>query len=310
MNVAYIISAYRLPELLVRLVRRLHAPETSIWIHVDARTDDAIFRAMREPLDGLANVEFLERHACHWGDFGHVRATLKGLRALLASARPFDQAVLLTGQDYPLQSNAGIAARLAAEPGRVFMHWLPIPNEHWTDGGTYRIRDWHFRFAGRARSFPGAPFRSARLNAAWSRAARLAGAQRSFPPGLEPYGGSSYWMMPAACVRYVDEFVRTHPDYVRFFEHVRIPDEIFFHTIVMNSPFRDRVSADDLRYIDWSEAGDSPRVLTLADYGKLVDSGKLFARKFDPAVDGTVLDRLDEAAGVAPAGPAPDQKIV
>ena len=292
-NVAFIISAYRLPELLVRLVERLDTPQTRTFVHVDARTADDVFRAMSQPLAARPNVHFLPRHACYWGDFGHVRATLVGLRALIASAWPFDYVVLLTGQDYPLRSNADIATALGQANGNVFMRPMPIPNEHWTDGGTYRYENRWLRIAGRPFCFPGAPFRSASLNAAWSGTARLLHLYRSFPKGLEPWGGSSYWMMPADCARYVDAFVRDNRDVVRFFHHVRIPDEIFFHTIVMNSPFRDRVAHDDLRYVDWAEGGDSPRILTCADLPRLMASGALFARKFDPAVDGAVLDRLD-----------------
>lgn len=292
-RVAYIISAYRLPALLVRLVERLDAPGTRTFVHVDARTPEPLFRAMAEPLKGRAGVHFLERHACRWGDFGHVRATLKGLRALLESGRPFDYVVLLTGQDYPLKTNAEIARRLGAANGRVFMEAMPIPNEEWTEGGTYRFENRHFRVRGRAFAFPGVPFRSAPLRAAWSRAARAMRLYRSFPAGLEPWGGSSYWMMPADCVRHVDRFVREHDDIVEFFRHVRIPDEIFFQTLVMNSPFRDRVSPENLRYIDWSGGGDSPRVLTRADLPALRASAALFARKFDPEVDAAVLDALD-----------------
>ncbi|HSJ30536.1 MAG TPA: beta-1,6-N-acetylglucosaminyltransferase [Longimicrobiales bacterium] len=299
MNVAYIISAYRLPGQLVRLVRRLDAPGTSFFIHVDAKSEDAVFRAMAEPLRDRPNVHFLPRHACYWGDFGHVQATLKGLSALLAAGQPFDYVVLLTGQDYPLRSNAEIAATLEAAAGQVMLHWMPIPNPHWTDGGAYRIEHWHFRLGRRPLSFPGAPFRHAWLNAAWSLPARLLRLRRSFPHGLSPYGGSSYWIMPADCARYVDGFVRSHPDFVRFFRHVRVPDEIFFHTIVMNSPFRGRVAADDLRYIDWGAGGDNPKVLTTADFDALMRSGKLFARKFDPHVDAVVLDRIDQALAEA-----------
>ena len=53
----------------------------------------------------------------------------------------------------------------------------------------------------------------------------------------------------------------TNPDYVRFFEHVFVPDELFFQTIIMNSPLRDTVENDDLRYLDWSRE-PAPAVFT------------------------------------------------
>lgn len=294
MNVAYIISAYKLPSLLVRLVRRLDAPGTSTFIHVDARTPASVYSAMVEPLEDRGDVHFLPRHPCYWGDFGHVHATLKGLRALLASGRPFDYVVLLTGQDYPLKSNTMIQGALHDAAGQVLMDCMPIPNEHWTDdGGRGRIEHWHFRIGRRRVAFPGTPFRNPVLNAAWSLPARVFRLRRSLPAPVRPYGGSSYWMMPADCARYVDRYARENPEFVRFFRHVLVPDEIFFQTIVMNSPFRERVAGDDLRYVDWAGGGDHPKILTTADLEALSRSGSLFARKFDPSVDETVLDRID-----------------
>lgn len=302
MNVAYIISAYKLPELLVRLVRRLDAPGTLTFIHVDAKTHDSVYQAMAAPLAGRPNVHFLPRYPCYWGDLGHVRATLEGLHALVASGQPFDYVVLLTGQDYPLRSNAEIGSTLRDAAGQVFMHWMPIPNEHWTDGGAYRIENWHFRVGRKSLSLPGTPFQHAVVNAGWSLAARILPLRRTFPAGLTPYGGSSYWMMPADCARYVDAYARCNPDFVRFFKYVHIPDEIFFHTIVLNSPFRGRVVADDLRYVDWGQGGDNPAILGTADFERLMQSRALFARKFDPEVDTAVLDRIDRTLGEPGAG--------
>jgi len=292
-KIAYIISAYRLPELLVRLVENLDGPGTCTLIHVDAKAPDYVFRYMTKALAARSRVTFLPRHPCHWGDFGHVRATLKGLSELISSGQEFDYVVLLTGQDYPLRSNEDLARTLGQANGQVFMRPMPIPNEEWTNGGNYRFENWHFRLAGRTFSFPGLPLRRGWLRAAWSRAARSLHLQRSFPVGLEPWGGSSYWMIPADCARYIDRYARSHPSFVKFFHHVRVPDEIFFHTIVMNSPFRSLIASSDLRYIDWTGGGDSPKVLTTGDIPRLMDSGALFARKFDPSVDAEVLDRID-----------------
>jgi len=87
--------------------------------------------------------------------------------------------------------------------------------------------------------------------------------------------------------------VATNRSFVRFFRHVLIPDELFFQTIVMNSRFRDDVVNDTLHYVDW-DADPGPAILTVADVDRIETSGKLFARKFDVAVDSEVLDLLDE----------------
>jgi hypothetical protein len=293
-RLAFIISAYKLPHMLVRLVRRLDSPDAAFYIHVDAKSPAAIMDAMSRPLADRPNVHFLPRHPCYWGDFGHVRATLKGLRQLVDSGGSFDYAILLTGQDYPLASPARIAATLQEGQGAVYMQHFPLPSDAWTDRGLDRVEHRQFRIGARLFRFPGQPFGPTRLNRVWLTLARRVGLMRQFPAGLVPYGGSSYWCMPAGCARYVLSFLQANPHVERFFRRTMIPDEMLFQTVVMNSPFRHRVAQEDLRFIDWSGDGNNPRTLTSRDLHRLVSSGKLFARKFDPDVDAEVLDRLDE----------------
>src|ERR1700761_1322532 len=101
MRIAYIISAYKCADLLIRLVHRLHTSTSIILIHVDKRTSRNQYTEMIAGVSHLPNVVFLKRHNCHWGDFGHVRATLKGLAYLFKNSINFDYLLLLTGQDYP-----------------------------------------------------------------------------------------------------------------------------------------------------------------------------------------------------------------
>ena len=89
-----------------------------------------------------------------------------------------------------------------------------------------------------------------------------------------------------------------NPDYVRFFEHVFVPDELFFQTIIMNSALRDTVVNDNLRYVDWTRE-PAPAVSTRDDLTALLELGQLFARKFDETVDREVLDALDRHLGAA-----------
>ena len=56
---------------------------------------------------------------------------------------------------------------------------------------------------------------------------------------------------------------------------------------------------DTLHFVDW-DAEPGPAILRLQDLPRLESSGKLFARKFDVAVDSAVLDALDARAGTGP----------
>jgi len=271
-RLAYIISAYHRLSQVTRLVRRLDTDGTSFFVHVDRKTDDRAYDELTESLRDLPTVHFLERHTCHWGGFGHVRASLKGIDALLASGTPFDYAILLTGQDYPIKSNAYIARFFELQQPKSFMHVAALPAAFWSPrGGLDRLEFAHFRLYGHHARLP------------W---------RRAFPAGLRPYGGGAYWSLTRDCIECVSGFIAEHPNVVAFFRHVDIPDEIFFHTILMNSPLRETIVNDNLRYIDWSR-GPRPGILETRDLDTLRASPKLFARKFDACQDENVLDLID-----------------
>ena len=272
MKTAYVISAYKRPAHLSRLVRRLHTGSDTVFlVHVDRKTDDRTFQSMTAGVEGLG-VRFLPRHACHWGGFGHVRASLKGIDELVRSGADPDYVVLLSGQDYPIKSNAYIHDFLTRGEGRSFILNFPLPTESWSHGGMPRIQDWHLRYR---RLHVRLPLR------------------RRLPHHLRPWGGSAYWIVSRSALRTIHEFVQANPWYVRFFEHVDIPDELFFQTILFNSPEAERCIDFVLHYTEWSR-DPAPAILTREDFPHLEASTCLFARKFDPAVDAAVLDQIDD----------------
>ena len=267
MRLSFIISAFHRPELLVRLVERLEG--RPCFIHVDLRTPEKIYAKMLEPLQHRAGVVFLPRHACRWGDFGHVEATLKGLRAL--NAVEYDYVALITGQCYPLRSVTQMEAELEGCEGKSLMEAMPFPIEGWTreNGGYKRLDRFHF------------PFKLFEKRI-WVKLWR-----RNIPHGLHPYGGSGYWCISRACAQYVLQFVERHPEYVGFFRTTYAPDEFFFQTILANSPLQDKLIPRKVHYIEWP----GPRVFTQEDLGRVIASNHWFARKF---ADTDVLDQIDD----------------
>lgn len=279
MRIAYIISAYQRPRQLVRMVKRLNTETSLFFIHVDKKTPDIVYAVMTDGLSLLTNVRFLERHTCVWGGFGHVAATLKGINEVVNSGTDVDFVVLLTGQDYPIKPNRHISDFLSGHRGSLFLDHFPLPHPEWQNLGLDRIDSWHLRLFNRHQRL--AP-------PSWL------GLRRRFPSGFQPFGGSSYWCLPHDAIEYVHRFCLEQPDFVRFFRTVDVPDELFFQTILLNSPFGERVVNDDLHFIDWRDPhAGSPAVLTTGDFARLQSSAKLFARKFDINQDAGILDMID-----------------
>jgi hypothetical protein len=285
-KVAYLIRAHHAPDLLERLVRALAGPEAGIFVHVSRSAEDAVYEEMVSRLSDVEGVEWLPRRTCRYGGFSLVEATLAGLDAILAAGMRPGHTLLLSGQDYPLRPRGEIEAFLERSGDRSYVHHFRLPAENWReeDGGLDRIRYIHYERA-RVRT----------------RLLRLPLIRRTFPPGYDAYGGSAFWALSAPALDYVHRFVRENPRFVRFFRHVLIPDEIFFQTILLNSPLRASVVNEQLHYVDWSGGGAHPATLRAGDVERALASGKLFARKFDPS-DTEALDLVDRAALAAEPG--------
>lgn len=283
LKIAYIVLAHRLPQQLARLVRRLADGESAFFVHLDRSADRRngcdLQRAVVDCLADASQVVLLKRHACYWGNFHIVEATLEGIGAIIRSGRAFDRVVLLSGQDYPIKPLSQIKACFSQHANTEFIESfrLTAPNR-WTEhGGPYnataRVHRWHLHFRSRTLTLP------------W---------KRPFLRGIAPYGGSQWWALSMDCIAHIWQFVQQEPRVVSYFRSTFIPDELFFHTIISNSKFADRVSGHDLTFADWSRpAPPYPATLDRTYLQALRASPKLFARKFDMDKDPEVLDLID-----------------
>jgi hypothetical protein len=282
---AYIIIAHKAPAQVARLVHRLCA-DSLVLLHYDAAASPCEYRQLCDLLAAMPNLVLLPRHRVHWGRYGMVEAIVEGIHYLVETEYDYDTCLLLSGQDYPIKSQEKIMAFLATRPQAIFLShsWMDGPSEQWR---MRRLDHWYFMPFGNSFKFP---------NKYIDRVIRI---RRRIPQGLQLYSGSSWWAIPRYAIEYLYQFSLLHPDFFAFFRHAANPEEYIPQIILMNSPLRDAVLDDDLHYTEWPLTGrrNSPFLLSTRDLPKLLGSEKLFARKFDAAVDAHVLDCLDEAIG-------------
>jgi len=294
MKIAYLILAFKLPEQLVRLVRKLSDRDTYFFIHIDKKIKPELFQHFVQLIEPNDNVIFIKRHNSDWGRIGCIEAKLEGINEIKKMGVDFDYLINLSGQDYPIKSNQQIADFLQENYGKSFLNYNPIPyrdHPHLDD----LINYWHFYFYKYHLVFPKENmFFSPILSQLWKPIARRIKVRPKLPLGYKPYYGSSYWCFTRELIDYVHAFTRENQSFVRWFSHVQFPDEFFFQTMLMNSPYKNEIIDNNLRYIDFSSKKANPKVLTVDDFPKFTGSGKLFARKFDQNVDNAVLDMIDE----------------
>lgn len=308
MKIAYLILAHDQPSLFGRLLGALAGSSARFYAHIDAKVDDSPFRSA---VAGRA-VQFVARPVkVNWGGYSQVEAMLRLIE--LASAHgPHDYYIFLSGRDYPLQSCAAIDAHLVASAGISYMNFYAL-----ADGTDFvaKVRrhcyyDWYARLPGRW------------LKRVANRVVRDISKvlpERAFIPGMQPYRGSTSWCLSQAVITQVLAFVANPANraFLDFFRSVNCSDEIFFQTIVLNSPLAStlqgyqedvlgRAPGDmknenkvSLHYIDWNPQREDPAIFDAGDFTKMTGSGKFFARKFDGVKSAVVLDMIDAERGAS-----------
>lgn len=264
-NPAYIVLGHKRPDLLGRLVAALGP--SPVGVHIDRKVDVTPFgAALRDQPD----VTFLPRHVCHWGNYGHVAASLEGLKWFLTTDA--SHAVLLTAQCYPLTTQAHVRRRLAELGDHSQFRVRPFPIERWgPTGGYHRIDRYWFVLRSRLR--------------------RLKLTPRRLPDRLHPHGGGSYWCLSRRHVEYTLDYLARRPGVADFFKTTFVPDEMIFHTILGNSPLADELVREPFNYNYFALNSPNPIILGIEHLAAARASGALFARKFE---DHAVLDQLDE----------------
>ena len=300
MKIAYIILAHKYPEQLIRLIHRLNTEKASFFVHIDQTTNDEIYYPLVEKLSNFKNVCFLKRYKTYWGSFNIVKASLEGIKEIFNRNVDFDYVMLLSGQDYPTKSNSQIEVFLAEKRGKEFIEYFPLPFDGWENGrfaiNVDRIESWFIKgWLVKHNSIACPTDSSLKLRLFLSLCSFLIflnvlPRKRKFPKGFKPFGGSQFWCFSSACAEYINKFVETNHTFVNFFKFSGIPDETFFQTIILNSPFKDKVINDDLKYVVWP----GPAILEKSDLEKIITSSDLFARKFDMTIDAEVLNMIDK----------------
>ena len=278
MKIAILIHAHKNPSQVARLCRQLSHPDIDIFVHVDAKADISVFAK------ALPHVMFISKRTdVRWGRFSQVEATLNSLREIISSSNKYDYIHFISGQDYPLISMDQFVFHLAENKGAEYLDTQPTDQ----DGAFWAsIRKHYERYYYHYHEKP------LILTQAINSIFKLPIMKRR--PPMRMYFGSNWWTLTSDCIKYVLDYCRENPKYVRFFKTMFCGDELFFQTIISNSHFATRPNPGYMRYIDWSAKKRNPHILTSDDYDKMIASGRWFARKFDETVDSKVLDMLDK----------------
>lgn len=303
MSLAIFILAHKNAAQVARLFAAVHRAEDVVVLHFDRRADAALHRLGAELARKHDNVIVLRPRTILWGGYRMAAVQIEAMAAALRANSRWHHFVNLTGQDFPIKPLAAFEAHLTARPESNYVSWFdPVLNPLWSNARDRLSRyylEWPWLDA--VLRAPGIGRRLRSLLGWKNHLPHLPRFRRDWPE-FHYYGGSNHVILSrAACDYLVND--ATARATTRWLSHSAHANEIIFQTVLLNSALAPTIVNTHLREIDFPAHSPHPRTFRLGDFERLVNSRHFFARKFDAAVDATILERL--AAHVAPTRVAP-----
>lgn len=298
----YLILAHKNPLQLGRMIERLDDGASKFFIHLDAKTPIEPFTTC---LEG-GHIRFIEpRERCVWGDFSIVRATIHLMEAASKEQGVF---ILMSGQDYPIQSQGYINAFLESNKGFDFIEIEPLEEKWKPKMVKDKLEHYHILHSEeRGDSNCYAPFRHCSVfqklrtltHLLKGRLSRknfrlLCSLPKRVAPFERQYAGSQFWAFSERTFYAVLHYIREQKAALEgYYKYTSSPDEIYFHSVLMHLVAKDSTIKlkDPITYVNYFRKNN---VFVTEDFDKLTsEKGKLFARKFDTDIDIEILNKLD-----------------
>ena len=291
---AYLIFAHEHPNQLASLLRLLDHPDNDIYLHLDPSASGFHHDTLRAQMR-LGTLSIYSIQHCAWGG----ETLIDGILALLGEAtkRDCQYLHLLSGSDLPLRPQSQIHAFFEENPGLEYIDF----DEPVLSGAVLkdRLRTYHF-FQNSRETYPAIK----NLDCFLLSAQHKLGINRLKRADFRFQKGSLWFSITKEFALYS---LANAEKYRPFFRFSKCGDELFFQTLLLNSPFLPQKAtntyndpAASMRCIDWERGnGTSPYVFRSEDYAEIMQSGMLFARKFDERVDSEIIRRIAQTVSAS-----------
>ena len=288
MKIAILLQCHKIPEQVNMFLETMYDSVFTFFIHIDKKS--SIGESLLKRNDIIILPDYL-RVDVQWGNISQVDATLN-LMNYTKGYGEFDYYWLCSGQDFPIKPIKEIVSWFEEYSGYDFVELFQSKNYGLNYSCNYDKRNeiiypkWMLG------------------NKKWKRVIKrlyvelTGGYKKTFKCfkrknilHMDFYFGSSWICFSKCTFEWIMDYLKNHKEYYDFFTKCNCPDESFFQTLLMNSPYKTN-RKDYLHYVDWSEGKNNPKVLTEKDYDSLKISKYLMARKFDILQERKVIDMI------------------
>lgn len=260
----------------------------SFYIHIDKKSkvssqDIMCLKCMRQ-VRGV-----YRKYKIYWGGINILRAELFLLKEII-EGESYGYIHFMSGQDYPIKSMKHINRFFEIHKGKEFVEYMFLPSPRWEQGTFDRVAYFRLNNLLDCRKPMEAAISDKVINFQ-----KLIGYSRRIPNQFaQLYGGSNWMSITGECAQYIIRYSKQQRAFYNRLKYTFAPDETFFHTIILNSPFREKVCNNNLRYILWAEKAPSPLTLNEAFWPNIADSDCLFVRKVESGISDRLLNLIDQ----------------
>lgn len=290
-QIAYLVLAHTDPKHFEKLINAIDY-KAKFFVHLDAKSNMDDFKKLSLP-ESLIFIK--NRVSVAWGSISMVDATLRLIENALSCGEDFSHLVLISGADYPIKENRVIYETFVKNPEKEFIqyidmrqsfHYIKHISQKWfkipllqTSNKILSLADKIVRSIGNKLSL-----------------------KNHWDTSIIPYFGSQWWALTPLCAKYVLDFVKENPDFYAVNKYTFSPDEHFFHTIVGNSPFREKSNGvqEFKQRGTWRMANlhivhsTLSKWYTIEDWDKIITSDRLFVRKLNSSVSDELVNSINE----------------
>lgn len=289
-KIIYCLQIYSLPEQVQQLINRLDDYNVIFVINVSSLSNIANFKFFARYSE-LYYVNDALRVKVYWGGYSQVQQTLNSFIWITNNITDYTHVILLSETTYPIKNSFFISEFFRNNKEKSFFRFSKIGDMCKWKNPIYRLNRLYlydlikFNRNNWAKKIIINIFKKIKVN-------NIINYKLKFF-NYDIYAGSNWFSINKKMLEYVINFINCNDKFLKLFKYAGLADEIFFHTILLNSKYSKDIVNYNYLYVDWSDKTEWPKVFRINDFHKLSKIPHFFARKFNMNVDRDILDKID-----------------
>lgn len=281
MKIAILILLHKYTLQQEKLIKHL-SKDFEVYVHIDKKS-----KISKKQIK-IKNVYIFKKYKVYWGSYNQIKATLFLFKE--AYKNSVNRYIFISGEDIPIKSNLDIKKKFENND-RNYLSIFPIPQE-WKSRIQYFYLNYNKPNQYSSKILNKYFHYKELLNSMFIKWCKNHNHKRKKLLKIQLFAGANWMDLTDKCVGAVLEYIKNNKNFLSQFKYTRCADEIFFQTVIHMLKEKIPIENKLLRYIEWNNDSDHPKVLRATDYVKLIESDCYFARKVDMDIDNNLINDI------------------